>query len=378
MNDVVARIDVNDLRNPDIALHRLRNVDDAYVFYYDETNNDRRLHITDEGLNVPNPGCFVLGGIACRGATPPTLDLAGLRQAVRLQPSAIELKLKHLGKGDFLELIEQPKVAIFLDWIVGQPELFIHYIALDPLYWATVDIIDSITANENAPALLAIDRQLKDDLFAILSSDVPDMADLFYRFSYPDVGIRRREFLEKVRYRLDRRRSKLPDFNYQMLKGALDMGCKASSLPFLEDEEPNTLIDSLVNFFISRICLFKNATHVFDVEETIRDRLEGFSFYDGTQKLDHYSFSDSKAEPGVQLSDALIGILGKMITYASRTEPSQVQRDMRGLSVRQKHAIRQLKVLVDRSDDITPAVFHNIMPNRAIAAGGFILGAGSL
>lgn len=150
MTDDATRIDVNAFRDPSIAMHRLRGVEDAYVFYYDETNNDRRLHVTEEGFNVPNPGCFVLGGIGCRGGTPPTLDMAGLRQAVHLQPSANELKLKHLGKGEFVELIDQPKVGIFLDWVVGQPELILHYLALDPLYWATVDIIDSILYNEKA------------------------------------------------------------------------------------------------------------------------------------------------------------------------------------------------------------------------------------
>lgn len=373
MSDQAPRIDVNELRDPAIALHQLRGVDDAYAFYYDETNNDRRLHVTEEGFNVPNPGCFVLGGVACRGSTLPALDMTGLRQAVRLQPSATELKLKHLGKGDFLELIDQPKVGIFLDWIVGQPELFIHYIALDPLYWATVDIVDSILATQKAAALFAIHRQLKDDLFAVLSSDVPDMADLFHRFSYPNVGDRRGEFLEKVRYRLERRRSKLPDSRYQMLKDVLEIGRKAGSLPFLEDEEPNTLIDSLVHFFIERICLFKNATHVFDVEEKIRERLEKCSFFDGKQKLDHYSFADSKSEAGIQVSDALIGLLGKMITYSSRTEPSQIRSEIKGLTDRQKHTIRQLKVLVDRSDDVSPALFNNVISNRAMAAGGFIL-----
>lgn len=375
MTDDTLRLDVNALRNPAIEMHRLRGVDSAYVFYYDETNNDRRLHVTEEGLNVPNPGCFVLGGIACRGGTPPILDLTGLRQAVRLQPSATELKLKHLGKGDFLQLIDEPKVGMFLDWIVNQPELFIHYIALDPLYWSTVDIIESIIANEDAPALFAIERQLKDDLFTVLSSDVRDMAGLFHRFSYPDVGNRRREFLEKVLYRLDRRRSKLDDASYHRLKNVLKTGRKARSLPFLEDEEPHTLIDSLVHFFIERICLFKNATHVFDVEETIRKRLEKCCFYDGTLKLDHYSFVDSKAEAGVQVSDALIGLLGKLITYASRTEPSQIRSDMQRLTDCQRHAIRQLNVLMDRSNDVSPAVFNNVLSNRAIAASGFILGA---
>jgi hypothetical protein len=375
MTDVRTPIDVNDLRDPDIALYRLRGVDDAYVFYYDETNNDRRLHVTEKGLNVANPGCFVLGGIAFRGAAPPIFDMAALRQAIRLQSSADELKLKHLGKGEFLELMAQPRVGVFLEWVVGQPDFFLHYIALEPLYWATVDIIDSIIMNEKATHLFTISPQLKDDLFTILSSDIRDMADLFRRFSYPNVGDRRAEFMEKVRYRLERRRSKLPDMSYKMLKGVLDIGCKTTALPFLQDEEPNTLIDSLQPLFINRICLFKNAKHIFDVEETIRERIEKFAFYDGEKRLNHFSFADSKAEPGVQISDVLVGLLGKMITYTSRSDPPQIQTAVKALSPQQRHAIRQLKILIDRSDDVTPAMFNNVISNRANAMSGFILDA---
>lgn len=63
--------DINDLRTPVLAMNNLPNVDGAYTMHYDETNNIRRLHLTPDGLNVRAPQCFVLGGIAHRGAPPP-------------------------------------------------------------------------------------------------------------------------------------------------------------------------------------------------------------------------------------------------------------------------------------------------------------------
>jgi hypothetical protein len=92
----VREIDVNAVREPTIALHNLKRTDDVYTFYYDETNNIRRLQITADGFNVKDPMCFVLGGVAHRGP-PHVLDIAGLKKAVRLQAPAKELKLTHLG-----------------------------------------------------------------------------------------------------------------------------------------------------------------------------------------------------------------------------------------------------------------------------------------
>lgn len=57
-------IDVNAVREPTIALNRLTRADDVYTFYYDETNNIRRLHITADGFNVKEPMCFVLAWIS--------------------------------------------------------------------------------------------------------------------------------------------------------------------------------------------------------------------------------------------------------------------------------------------------------------------------
>lgn len=91
-------IDVNEIRDPAILMHGLANADEVYTIYYDETNNIRRLLVTPNGLNVPEPKCFVLGRIAHKGLTR-DLNYKALRSALKLQKSTNDLKLTHLGKG---------------------------------------------------------------------------------------------------------------------------------------------------------------------------------------------------------------------------------------------------------------------------------------
>src|SRR3546814_10688979 len=81
--------DVNPMRDAILAAYDLPNVDGAYTFYYDETNNVRKLHLTPDGMNIRRPDCFVLGGIVHSGAPRP-IDLVALRSLLRIQPSRSE------------------------------------------------------------------------------------------------------------------------------------------------------------------------------------------------------------------------------------------------------------------------------------------------
>lgn len=354
--------DFNEIRDILIRGNNLTNADEPYTLYYDETNNLRRLHVTPGGLNVPEPGCFALGGIAHRGP-PRALDIAGLRQAVQLQPSSPELKLEHLGKGSFLDLLKSRKLNTFLHWL-SSADLFIHYAAMDPLYWSTVDIVDSILADSQLRSLRAHHSLLKNDLYTILRPDTAELANLYHRYEYPNVGAHRAEFMAELCDLLETREFLLEPFNYQMLKGVLEIGVRGVALPYLQDEKPNTLIDSFVDFFVERFTLFKNATHILDVERTIEKRLPAFALMDGGRPLQNYRFVDSKSEPGVQISDPVAGLIGKFITYLVQTDEETLAEDRAALTPLQTENLAALNALMTRSNAETPAFFHHVLSLR--------------
>jgi len=340
--------DINDLRTPVLAMNNLPNVDGAYTMHYDETNNIRRLHLTPDGLNVRAPQCFVLGGIAHRGAPPP-LDLEDLRSVLRLQKSTQELKLEHLGKGDFLKLLNSQKVEALLDWLFSQ-DLFVHYQVLDPLYWSIVDVVDSIVTEDGNVQLMMMTPMLKNDLYAILRDDVEMTADLLGRYSYPDVGPdRRAAFIAELRDLLEARRALLPDFNYQMLKGLLQIAAKLDALPYLEDETPNVLIDGFGAFYLQRFAFFKNATHILDIETTIETYLRELDLRDGTTPLGNFSFVDSKDRSWVQVSDAMAGLLGKFFGFVNRNSATDLGEAQAAFNDRQKRGLETLIRLIGRS-----------------------------
>jgi len=343
-------IDVNKMRNTIIAAYRLRNVDEPYTFYYDETNNVRKLHLTPNGMNIRKPDCFVLGGIVHRGP-PRLIDLAPLRTALRLQSSAKEIKLKHLGAGDFLQLLESPKVETFLKWVAAQ-EFLVHFQVTDLLYWSIVDIIDSIITEVDEPSLMAVHLLLKDSLYTVLRDDVEGTAQLLGRYNYPDVGRERRTaFIAELRDLIEHREHMLEHFPFYMLKGLLQMAGRLHSLPYLEDETPNVLIDGFGTFFMNRLCLFKNSQHILDDEKQIEAYLELHPLNDSGAPLRHFRFANSKSEAGVQLSDPIAGLLGKLFSHVNRTPLDDLDKQIANLTDQQRRSIALLAKLLNASTD---------------------------
>lgn len=353
--------DVDGIRNPVVRNFALPNVDRPYVFFYDETNNVRKLGIEDGRLNIARPECFVLAGVAQRQPSS-AIDLAPLRERLRLQPTVGEIKLRHIGKGGFLDILSSPKLRTFLRWLTDEG-LFVHYHVTDVLYWSIVDIVDSIIAGgDEAMGLAPFGAMLKDGLYAILRDDVEGTAEMLSRYRYPDVGPERRQaFMRELLDVLEAREGTLEHFEHYMLKGLLQMGGKAKSLPFIENETPDVLIETFGHFFLHRIALFKNSEHILDEEPVIDEFLEKARLTSDGMPFRNHRFADSRSEAGIQLSDVVAGLLGKAFSYVNQTPHEALSSDLEALSDQQRASLLLLSRLLDRSTDESPAFAHRVL-----------------
>lgn len=326
-------IDVNEMRDSILAACDLPNVDERYTFYYDETNNVRKLHLTSTGMNIRRPDCFVLGGIVHRGSPRP-IALAELHAALRLQPSVKEIKLKHLGAGGFLDLLTSSKLETLLEWLRAQ-EFLLHYQVIDLLYWSIVDIVDSIVT---------------------------------------EVGRERRSaFIAELRDLVEHREPLLGHFPFFMLKGLLQAAKELESLPYLEDETPHVLIDGFGSFFLNRLCLFTKAQHILDDEKQIEAYLESLPLIDNGVPLRHFRFANSQSESGVQLSDPVAGLLGKLFSHLNRTPLDELEEEMANLTNQQRRSLRLLARLLDASTDECPAFAQYVISAQDRHRASFVL-----
>lgn len=337
-------IDIDEIRDAHKELYGLTKVDLAYTFYHDETNNIKKLRLDAQGLNVAEPAIFVLGGVVHNGA-PRLLDIQPLRDAMRIQQSAGEIKLKHVAKGDFLDLLKSDKLTTFLQW-VSDSGLMVHYHALDPLYWSLIDIMDSILHRLGEPRLMEAHAALKADLATLLRANLPAMTGIFFRYNYPDLAPENRKpFLDELLGLLEHSEDVLPEFNAMMLKGMLQAGCNLPSLDFIEGLTPHLLIESFAVFYLTRIAVFKYSNHVLDMEDSIRDKIEAMKPSSNGKAVTNYRFADSKSEPGIQISDVVVGLIGKMHSYFAQT-PRRDVADARvllsGTSLKNAKLLRDL------------------------------------
>lgn len=353
-------IDVDEIRDPQIQMFRLKGADDVYTFYHDETNNIRKLHIDERGLNVPELKTFVLGGVVHQGLQR-SIDLSSLRQAMRIQPSANEIKLKHIAKGEFLDILNSSKLTTFLQWIEDN-DLMLHYHELDPLYWSVVDIIDSILPEIGNPMLVQYHALLKSDLTEIVRRDLQFMADLFRRYDYPNIAPQNRApFLNELISLVDKNAGILDEkMNAMMLKGVLQAGRDLDELAFIEGFPARKLIEEFSAFYRNRIAVFKNAQHIMDMETEIRDAFEEIPLSCNGERFTNYRFADSQSESGIQLADITVGMLGKMHTYLSQTSAEDVEKDRSALTGTALKNAELIRDLIDASNAANQAFLHHV------------------
>lgn len=356
-------IDVNRFRP--IGLDFMQNVDKRYTLYYDETNNIRRLVLAGTGLNHDALDCFVLGGIALepRAVLP---DIAALRAQLRIQPSAREIKLRHLVQGDYAACLDSRKVEHFLAWLLDAPA-YIHYSNFSVLNWSIVDLIDSLIVSHRFRHLIAVHNELKNELHALVRLDPLAYFRLLKTFNYPDVAVERiPEFVRSVRAFLFRNGFVFRNFATMTLCDLLQAAADDTTLDFLVGNDSGVLVGSFDTVFLNRLATFTNAVHVFDEEPQIRSSLEQRQIFCGDQAIT-YRFANSRHEPAIQLSDVLCGILGKHFSCMEKLSIEQLEAWNTSLSDQQRRNVALLAKLTDKADEECHALIFNQAPNDSKA-----------
>jgi Protein of unknown function (DUF3800) len=300
-----------------------------------------------------------LGGVVHEGP-PRSIDILPLRAAMRIQKTAPEIKLEYVAKGDFLRLLQSRKMTTFFRWITDNG-FMIHYHELDPLYWSIVDIIDSILYKLGDAGLIPYHALLKSDLVAVLRSNLSATIGLFYRYGYPGlVPESRKPFLNELIAILELNSAVLAAQNATILKQVLKAGQGLDSLEFIEGYPSNLLLDNFSVFYQGRIAVFKHASHVLDMESSIQQEFLRTPLTSKGKPVTHYRFVDSKAEPGIQLADVVVGTLGKMHSYFTETPSDEVAADRANLTGTALQNAEALRDLIDTSHEANNAFLHHV------------------
>lgn len=352
-----------------------RGTDQQLALYYDETNNFGKLKLLESGLNVSKSDNFVLGGIVLKPGQSAG-DALELMRKIRVQASAKEIKFDMVAHGTFDKILGSTKLNHVLNWLLDH-DLGIHYTNLNIISWFTLDIVDSVLAEEEFSSYFVMHRELKNELHHIASRNLPDFLTLIHKYNYPNV--QRSEtvnFLKDLYYFLV---ANWPDIVFPPTNTLKEIILRARVVPelcFLEGNESNVLIKGIDTFFLYRLCAFKNASHIFDEEKIVKENIERDKVLSLGREIP-YQFADSKDHFEIQLSDVIAGFLGKYFSFIEKTPTNSLIHFKNNLSQAQRDNVTALRKLIEKSDAISNVLLHRVTTmDSDNKSDYFIFGAG--
>lgn len=331
------------LRETTKALNPHINFDVALTFYYDETNNIKKLHLKKGDFNVDYTASFVLGGFAYTGTMP---DMADVFNGIQLQPSVVEVKLSHLAKGSFEDCLKSKYLGKFLENVTSKP-LYLHFSELNLLYYSLVDIVDSALPIE----LMIYHRDFKNALYVACKMNLNDVLPLLVKYTYPNIPHDATKcFVGDLFRAIAPSKKNLPlGITLNKLEELLREAAENDELPFITDEEDYMLIKGLMELYARPVHLFANSEHFFDNECEIKEQLQNSPLLLNGQPMTNYKFLDSKTDKLIQASDVIIGLIGKMFKYINEKKHMEIASEIETMSVQQLSNLDLLLGLVQKT-----------------------------
>lgn len=357
----MVRINVEDQKDTVWKLNGIKPFNEEMTFYYDESGNCRKFYLTDNGFNDLEAikGDFVLAGIAHNGKSY-EIDLVSLHEALEYKEGQKELKFKHLyhNSADFVSFMGSKRATEFLEWL-DKSGLYIHYSALNNLFYSLVDIVDSLW--ETHPMCIMYFWDIKNALYDFTIEHQDEVIDILIRHTYPDV-----KNTVSFCYELCDLISKYnddsiynPGFFLELFRQMLKAAGKMGKLPFIQDNEPNMLIKEYYLFYLERCEIFSKSLHIFDEEKAVEKKLSNIQLYEHGKILNHYKFVKSHENIFVQISDMIAGLLRRLFIFLDEKSIGEIKSLAEKLNENQINNFNILWRLISRSDEKSPLLIKN-------------------
>lgn len=367
------------------------------TFYYDESNNLGKLWLKpyDEDkacFNADVEQNFVIAGIL----TSHDLNISQeelLRKFGLVNPQTTELKFKgHFSKPSILQVISRTRTLNFLR-LIDELDVDIHVTNVNNLYFGIVDIIDAFIDIDAFANSCGSDELfyhaylgLKELLYDILHANLQATEALFVKYRYPNIkdeeqiafcddlldlikaGVRNDrvdtwyfDAMFGVRQDDNIGNKKVNAFLFKNLIEVIEAGKNEEAI-FLKHNKDGILIEKYVLWYLHLAMLFPKSQHIFDRSRQIAQDMDEIEVLDENNVLNNYTFVDSKDSIGVQLSDVIAGIYGKLYTYANQKTCKEMMADARQFNETQFACLSLLYKIQKRSDKRNRGYFYSTVP----------------
>ncbi len=361
-------IDVADIKNTIESLNGIPPFNEEMTFYYDESGNCRKFSLSETGFNDKNAlkGDFVLAGVAHEGVSF-DIDIPALYSALDYKEGQKELKFKHLyhNSEDFISFIGSKRATEFLNWL-NQSGLYIHYSAMNNLYYSLVDIVDSLW--ETHPQCIMYMQEIKGALYDFVIDHQDEVIDIFIRHTYPDVKVAS-GFCEELcsliwQYNDDSEYD--PGFFLELFRQMMKAAGKLDQMILVQDNEPFLLIQEYYLFYLERCEIFSKSKHIFDEEQTVQKQLSEIELYEDGTLIKNWQFVKSHENIYIQVSDLIAGLLRKLFMFLDGKSRKEIVSIALMLNDKQVENFTNLWMLISKSDEKSSLFINNVNSTKNV------------
>ena len=336
------------------------------TLFYDETGNIRKFYLQKERkFNINNyKENFILGGIVIKDELPDRKEIEEeLRNILHINPTAKKIKNRVIFQknSSFIDCLNNPSFKIFINFLI-EKNFFIHFQSLNLLYWAIVDIIDSIP-DKRITYSIEYNRYLKDLLYKFSKRNIKIITSIFYKYSYTNIlPESSNKFLTEIINCLLVAKN-ISKKEKKELYAILITGYN-KELTFIQDNDSNILIDSFRTFYENRIKQFPYTTQILDIEKNIMKEMENNPPINFNNI--NYKWVKSIDDIYLQIADVFIGLFGKLKTYLNKHSIERINNDFNKLDEKAKQNLKLFAKLLIRNDQENTKWALNIDANTEI------------
>ena len=323
-----------------------------YTIYCDESSNAIKFRFKDKTgkLNVDWRNDFVLAGIAYEGDTPP-FDIDKLFSSFKLQKTVTDAKLKNIadyngeGINRFVDILKSKKVNLFLN-ALWNSNTYIHWSTQSLLYFALVDIVDSVM---DIPSM---SNAIKNVLYKYVRLDLDYFLEFLARYNYPNIKPDKVEdFCEEFISWIESIEPSSPqeDICLELLRQGAKQSKRSKNLIFLTENRDNLLIENFVPIYASRLAEFPSSTIHFDKCAMAEENIEGFANVFCHIKKPTYDFLASTENRWIQICDFVSGIIAALLAFVNENNIDKINAAIKAFDETQKRNLKLLTQLIRRS-----------------------------
>lgn len=330
-----------------------------YTIYCDESSNAIKFRFKDETgrLNVDWRNDFVLAGIAYEGDMQP-FDIDELFASFKLQKTVTDAKLGNIAKYNgadvnrFVDILKSRKVTLFLNTLWNN-NTYIHWSTQSLLYFALVDIVDSMM---DIPYML---NEIKNTLYKYVRLDLDCFLEFLARYNYPNIKSEKIEdFCEEFISWIEsiEPASYEDEFCLEFLRQGAKSSKKSGELIFItqskdDENQDDFLIENFVPIYASRLGEFPSSTIYFDKCAIVEKNIAGHADVFCDIKKPTYDFLVSTENRWIQLCDFVSGIIAALLAFVNENNIDEIEAKIKSFDETQKYNLKLLMRLIRKSAD---------------------------